>query len=131
MKTFNYIILLCTVFLISCDQEEFLTKTNKNGLNSETFMQTESQAVQAVNAIYDPLNHKGLYKYGFMVMGEGPTDNVINPFADGRTGPDVKALHEYIWNDTNQFLTASLALPHRMSLDLQTLNTQEHRLQSI
>ena len=103
MKTFNYIILLCTVFLISCDQEEFLTKTNKNGLNSETFMQTESQAVKAVNAIYDPLNHKGLYKYGFMVMGEGPTDNVINPFADGRTGPDVKALHEYIWNDTNQF----------------------------
>ena len=74
MKTFNYIILLCTVFLISCDQEEFLTKTNKNGLNSETFMQTESQAVQAVNAIYDPLNHKGLYKYCLLYTSPSPRD---------------------------------------------------------
>jgi hypothetical protein len=103
MKTFKYIFLLCTIFLISCDQEDFLTQTNKNGLNSDTFMKTENQAIQAVNAIYDPLNHKGLYKYGFMVMGEGPTDNIINPFADGRTGPDVKAIHEYNWSDTNQF----------------------------
>ena len=103
MKRFNYIILFFTLFFIACEQEEFLTKTNKNGLNSDTFMTSEKQAVEAVNAIYDPLNHKGLYRYGFIVLGEAPSDNVINPWADGRTGPDVKALHDFIWNDTNQF----------------------------
>tara|TARA_B100001115_G_C15841268_1_gene421931 strand:- start:767 stop:2281 length:1515 start_codon:yes stop_codon:yes gene_type:complete len=103
MKRFNYIILFFTLFFIACEQEEFLTKTNKNGLNSDTFMTSEKQAIEAVNAIYDPLNHKGLYRYGFIVLGEAPSDNVINPWADGRTGPDVKALHDFIWNDTNQF----------------------------
>jgi len=103
MKKYIYLmLLLCGVILASCS-DDYLEEFNKNGLNSDTFMELESQAVEATTAIYDPLNHKGLFKYGFLVTGEAPTDNVINDWGDGRTGPDVVAIYNYNWSDTNQF----------------------------
>ncbi|WP_298535623.1 RagB/SusD family nutrient uptake outer membrane protein [uncultured Algibacter sp.] len=102
MKTLKYIFILLAFSFYACD-EDVLDLTNKNGLNSDTFMQSESQALEATTAIYDPLNHLGMYKFTFLTLGEIPTDNIINQNGDGNFGPDMIKLNEYNWDSNNMY----------------------------
>lgn len=103
MKKYIFI-LACLPFIFGSCEEEFLEKTNFNGLNSDNFMETENQAEQAVNSIYDPLTQYGMYNLGFMVLGEVATDNITNDWGDGGFGPDIVSFHKFNWTGTNQYL---------------------------
>ena len=52
--------LLMPIFIFVACEDEFLEKTNYNGMNSDNFMQYESQAIEAIAATYDPLTYQGL-----------------------------------------------------------------------
>lgn len=98
------LILICLPLLFTSCEEEFLEKTNFNGLNSDNFMETENQAREAVTSIYDPLTQYGMYNLGFMVLGEVATDNITNEWGDGGFGPDIVSFHKFNWTGTNQYL---------------------------
>ncbi len=103
MKKIKYcLITMVAVLFFSCDSEE-LNLVNQNGLNSDTFMQSESQAIEAVTAAYDPLNHLGMFKLTFLTLGEIPTDNIINENGDGNFGPDMIKLNAYDWDGNNLY----------------------------
>ncbi|NMH86025.1 RagB/SusD family nutrient uptake outer membrane protein [Flavivirga algicola] len=102
MKKIKYLFILMFVTFLSCD-EDILELTDKNGLNSDNFMQTESQAIDATTAAYDPLNHLGMYKLTFLTLGEIPTDNIINENGDGNFGPDMIKLNSYNWDSNNLY----------------------------
>lgn len=86
----------------SCE-EEFLEKTNYNSLDTDSFMELESQAKEAVTAIYDPLTHHGMYNLAHFVLGEATTDNITNDWGDGGFGPDIVRAHQFNWTGTNQY----------------------------
>jgi hypothetical protein len=95
--------LLMPIFIFVACEDEFLEKTNYNGMNSDNFMQYESQAIEAIAATYDPLTYQGLYNFSFLVLGEIPTDNMLNDWGDGRYGPDMVSLHNFNWTASNQY----------------------------
>ncbi|AUP78935.1 RagB/SusD family nutrient uptake outer membrane protein [Flavivirga eckloniae] len=103
MKKVLYILIAVPFLVISC-QDDFIEKVDKNGLNSESFMQFESQAKEAVTSIYDPLTHYGMYNWGFMILGEAPTDNIENDWGDGSWGPHVVNIHNFNWEGSNTFI---------------------------
>ncbi|WP_346880949.1 RagB/SusD family nutrient uptake outer membrane protein [uncultured Algibacter sp.] len=102
MKNIKYIVVLLGITFFSCD-EDFLELTDQNGLNADNFMQTEGQAIEATTAIYDPLNHLGMYNLSFVTLGEIPTDNIINENGDGNFGPDMIKLNAYNWDGNNLY----------------------------
>ncbi len=97
-------ILMTVPFLMTSCQEDFIEKVDKNGLNSDSFMQFESQAKEAVTSIYDPLTHYGMYNWGFMIFGDGPTDNIENDWGDGNWGPAIVNIHNFNWDGSNTFI---------------------------
>lgn len=104
MKKIKYLLIVISVAFFSCDSDK-LDLIDNNGLNSDTFMETESQAIEATTAIYDPLNHLGMYKLTFLTLGEIPTDNIINENGDGNFGPDMIKLNNYNWDSNNMYFT--------------------------
>ncbi|TKG93743.1 RagB/SusD family nutrient uptake outer membrane protein [Puteibacter caeruleilacunae] len=92
---------LLLAMVVACEDE--LDKVDLNGQNSDTYMQYASQVKDAVTAVYDPLSYSGLYNWSFIVLGEAPTDNINNPWGDGRYGPDLVSIHLYNWDNTNQY----------------------------
>lgn len=102
MKAYK-ILLIALVAVLSWSCEDELDKVDMNGQNSETFMEYASQVKDAVTAVYDPLSYSGLYNWSFIVLGEAPTDNITNPWGDGRYGPDLVSIHMYNWDNTNQY----------------------------
>jgi hypothetical protein len=102
MKKYKYLLILLPFMMGSCE-EDFLEKTNYNSVDTESFMKIESQAKEAVTAIYDPLTHYGMYNISQFVLGEVATDNITNDWGDGGFGPDIVRTHQFNWTGTNQY----------------------------
>ncbi len=103
MKKVLFILSAIPFLILSC-QDDFVEKVDKNGLNSANFMQFETQAKEAVTSIYDPLTHYGMYNWGFMIFGDGPTDNIENDWGDGSWGPSIVNIHKFNWEGSNTFI---------------------------
>jgi len=101
-KTIIYVLMVMIFGLVSC--EDFLSKENKNGFDESTYMEFSSQAKEVVISIYDVLNYSGFQHWGFQVLGEAPSDNIVNDWGDGQWGPHVVNLYNYNWQGDNLFI---------------------------
>lgn len=95
-----------TVIAISCG-EDFVTKEFTNGVVDENFFKNESDAVQALTAVYDIVSSTGLYREAAVVLGDCPSDDILELTGDnGDFGPHFRAASDYRWEPNNRFSQA-------------------------
>lgn len=98
--------LITFLCLLSCD-EDFVTKEFENGVVDENFFQNAAQAEQALTAVYDIVGSKGLYREAINVLGDCPSDDVLELTGDnGDYGSYFRASSDYRWFPDNPFSTA-------------------------
>ncbi|MFC4873241.1 RagB/SusD family nutrient uptake outer membrane protein [Negadavirga shengliensis] len=83
------LLLAFAAFTVSCS-DEFLEKNPKAELTSESFWQTEEQAVQAVNATYSHLRNWGVHVFSYL----GVTDIASDDATKGSVPGDSDFLNE-------------------------------------
>ncbi|SDL60368.1 RagB/SusD family nutrient uptake outer membrane protein [Kriegella aquimaris] len=99
----SLVALLC---LLSCD-EDFVTKDFKNGVVDENFFQNATHAEQALTAVYDIVGSKGLYREAINVLGDCPSDDILELTGDnGDYGTYFRASSDFRWFPDNPFSTA-------------------------
>ncbi|MEQ8556560.1 MAG: RagB/SusD family nutrient uptake outer membrane protein [Cyclobacteriaceae bacterium] len=115
MKIFNIntqksallILVVAIALTIGSCGEEFVTKEFTNGVTSESFFQNATHAEQALTAVYDILNGRGMYREGMWVLGDAPTDDINELTGDnGDYGTHYRAASDYRWEPSNPYSTA-------------------------
>lgn len=101
----NYIIILLSVLIISGCSDQFLDTENKNSVDVNTFFETETDLVTAVNAAYTPLAHNGMFGLEYFRR-----QNALDPyvwFKEPNTGWDVMNFSAVDFNRTAYISTWS------------------------
>lgn len=73
LSIFSFIIVLISIG-IGCD--DFLEKVPPSSLAVENFFQNEDDAISAVNAVYAPIQLRGLYSEDYPKVAEVPSDDM-------------------------------------------------------
>ncbi len=77
-RKFNKISIVLALLILlgisSCDKD-FLEKVNPNQITTETFYQTEEDAILAVNSVYAVLQHQDLFKEAYWFILDGMDDH--------------------------------------------------------
>ncbi len=98
--------LLFILVAISCG-EDFVTKEFTNGVVDENFFKNESDALQALTAVYDIVSSRGLYREAVVVLGDCPSDDILELTGDnGDFGPQFRAASDFRWEPNNRFSQA-------------------------
>lgn len=102
MKILKYISYLLTVFVVASCSEDFLTKTSFEDVNTESFYKTESDAIAAINAAYQPLQRPKLYNMRIWTTDiiAGNSEVGANP-SDANDGSETKSLANFTASTDN------------------------------
>lgn len=85
-KIASLILLLSTAVFIGSCTEEFLDKSPKGELTSESFFQTEEQATQSVNAIYSYLRNFDVHVFSYIGLTDIASDDAEKGSVPGDAG---------------------------------------------
>ncbi|SNZ01750.1 RagB/SusD family nutrient uptake outer membrane protein [Flagellimonas pacifica] len=69
------VLAILSMIVVACN-DDFLEKINPNEITTDTFYQTEEDAILAVNSVYAVLQHYDLFKQGYWFIYNGMTDDV-------------------------------------------------------
>lgn len=97
MNRYRYILGLLPVLLLAACTDDFLEKNPHDKVNTETFFQTEEDAVMAVNAAYQPLQRPKLYNLRIWATDiiAGNSEVGANP-SDANDGIETKNQANFI-----------------------------------
>jgi tetratricopeptide (TPR) repeat protein len=108
MKFIKYMLILVLVVTAGCS-DEFLTKTSPNEVTEANFYQTETDAVAAVNAVYDPLQYSGLFANSYWSIGDITSDDAYKGDGGKSDGPAWWEFDLFDIKSTNSLLAESWA----------------------
>ncbi|MDN5216795.1 RagB/SusD family nutrient uptake outer membrane protein [Fulvivirgaceae bacterium BMA12] len=95
------------ILLANSCGEDFVTKEFTNGVTDENFFKNESDALQALTAVYDIVSASGLYLEAAEVLGDCPSDDILELTGDnGDFGPHFKAASDFRFLPNNRFSMA-------------------------
>jgi len=114
---------LVILILAGCD-DNFLTRTPPSSLNSETFYQTEEDAISAVNAAYGTLQNSPFYSEEYPKVAEVPSDDILlhntsGFYMDNFTWSTAAAQIEEVWTISYEgIFRANLVLQNVPDIDM-------------
>ncbi|GAA3937051.1 RagB/SusD family nutrient uptake outer membrane protein [Hymenobacter algoricola] len=97
--------LLVSLLLSSCG-DSFLDQSPRDRLTEETFYKTETDAIQATNAVYGVLTQQGLYNGALWGFGDVMADNSETGGGGGGDGAEYTQLDNYTIQPTNPLISA-------------------------
>lgn len=105
MKSYITILTTSLIFVFSACTDSFLDIQNKNSVDVNTFFETETDLLTAVNAAYTPLAQNGMFGLEYFRR-----QNALDPFIwfkEPNTGWDVMNFSPVDFNRTNYISTWS------------------------
>ena len=105
-KSSLFIVLLAFVLTIGSCGEDFVTKEFVNGVVSDNFFETATDAEQALTAVYDIIGVRGMYRESMWVLGDAASDDINELTGDnGDYGTHYRAASDYRWEASNPYST--------------------------
>jgi len=108
MKFIKGLTLLALVLIAGCS-DEILTKNSPNEVTAANFYKNSEDAVAAVNAVYDPLQYRGLFKNSYWSIGDIASDDAYKGDGGKSDGPAWWEFDLFDINSTNALLADSWA----------------------
>lgn len=106
-KSSLFILLIAFVLTVGSCGEDFVTKEFTNGVVSDNFFQTATDANQALTAVYDIVGARGMYRESMWVLGDAASDDINELTGDnGDYGTHYRAASDYRWEASNPYSTA-------------------------
>jgi hypothetical protein len=96
---------LLSSLLTGCGKD-FLELQPRNAVTTETFYQTESDAIQATNAVYSQLSQNGMFNYSLWGMGDVMSDNSYLGGGGAADGIEFQQLDNFTFTSTNPLITS-------------------------
>lgn len=108
MKILKGLLIVLLVVSAGCS-DDFLTRNDPNQVTASNFYQTEEDAVAAVNAVYDPLQYRGLFKNSYWSIGDITSDDAHKGDGGRSDGPAWWEFDLFDIKSTNALLADSWA----------------------
>ncbi|HEX6981510.1 MAG TPA: RagB/SusD family nutrient uptake outer membrane protein [Balneolaceae bacterium] len=123
MKLIKGLLVLTLVVMVGCE-DQILNLKSPNEVTAANFYQTEDDAIAAVNAVYDPLQYRGLFKNSYWSIGDITSDDAHKGDGGKSDGPawwefdlfEIKTTNALLgdsWRDSyTGIYRANIALEH-------------------
>ncbi|SMO50467.1 RagB/SusD family nutrient uptake outer membrane protein [Gracilimonas mengyeensis] len=108
MKLIKSLLIVLLVVSWGCD-DQILNKQSPNEVTAASFYKTEEDAVAAINAVYDPLQYRGLFTNSYWSIGDITSDDADKGDGGKSDGPAWWEFDLFDIKSTNSLLTESWA----------------------
>jgi hypothetical protein len=98
----NRIIIISIIIFIFSGCEDYLEIRPTDRINTQSFYQTEDDAIAAVNAAYAPLQYEGSFKKDLWVFGDIRTDDAIKAGAGAGDGIATSKVENFTLTADNE-----------------------------
>lgn len=102
-------LLILLLFVTWGCQDQILDKQSPNEVTAANFYKTQDDAVAAINAVYDPLQYRGLFKNSYWSIGDITSDDADKGDGGKSDGPAWWEFDLFDIKSTNSLLADSWA----------------------
>ncbi len=102
----NYRIIFLFIMLFSVGCEKYLEIKPTDRINTQSFYQTEEDAVAAINAAYAPLQYEGSFKRDLWIIGDIMSDDALVAGAGAGEGISTIRLEDFNIQPDNEHVLA-------------------------
>jgi starch-binding outer membrane protein, SusD/RagB family len=102
----NHKILFILIVFLVAGCEKYLEIKPTDRINTQSFYQTEDDAVTAINAAYAPLQYEGSFKRDLWIIGDIMTDDAIMGGAGAAEGISTVRLEDFNIQPDNEHVLA-------------------------
>ncbi|HET6528678.1 MAG TPA: RagB/SusD family nutrient uptake outer membrane protein [Balneolaceae bacterium] len=129
MKLIKGLLILSLVLTMGCE-DQILSLKSPNEITAANFYQTKDDAIAAVNAVYDPLQYRGLFKNSYWSIGDITSDDAHKGDGGKSDGPawwefdlfEIKTTNALLadsWRDSyTGIYRANIALKHIPNIEM-------------